>query len=53
MYWRTAASLGQIPYTVCKLKDLHLIITDDGVGESYKSKIIERGGHVEAVGVEQ
>lgn len=40
-------------YCVCKLKDLHLIITDDGVGESYKAKINERGGHVEAVGVEQ
>lgn len=31
-------------YCICKVKDLNYIITDEGIGESYKAKIIERGG---------
>ncbi len=31
-------------YCVCQVKDLHLIITDDGIGDIYKEKIKERGG---------
>lgn len=38
-------------YGICKFKDLNLIITDNGIGESYKLKISERGGNVVTVGV--
>lgn len=36
-------------YCICKFKDLNLIITDDGIGKSYMTKITEKGGNVECV----
>lgn len=38
-------------YSICKFKDLNLIITDTGIGESYIAKINERGGNVTTVRV--
>lgn len=38
-------------YCIAKLKDINLIITDDGISQSYIEKIRERGGQIETVTV--
>jgi len=40
-------------YCICKFKDLNMIVTDDGIGKSYISKINEKGGHVVTINVKK